>query len=94
MCSFVEYSSNIRRRAIPRLVAFHRPWETCANLERRNTVEQDREANEYYPGEKEYIYIYMVCTYKRGGVEMEEKRGYRRISPLVEVITTRKGGQR
>lgn len=42
-----------------------------------------------------YIYIYgMRDTYKRGGVEMEEKRGYRRISPLVEVITTRKGGQR
>lgn len=41
------------------------------------------------------IYIYgMRDTYKRGGVEMEEKRGYRRISPLVEVITTRKGGQR
>lgn len=37
----------------------------------------------------------MHDTYKRGGVEIEEKRGYRRISPLVEeVITTRKGGQR
>lgn len=45
--------------------------------------------------ERVYIYIYgMHDTYKRGGVEMEEKRGYRRISPLVEVITTRKGGQR